>query len=93
MSTYKVIRFYQRDGRKSRTIKTGLTLEAAQAHCHEPETSSNTATSSKAKRYTAIHGPWFDGYEEERPRKPLDLTRANQDYFTLEQRAKMEDLF
>ena len=61
---YKIVRmFYDRDKRK-RTIKTGLTLEQAQAHCNDPETSSRTATSAKARRYTRAHGAWFDGYEE-----------------------------
>lgn len=64
---YKIIRFFKRDqvnGRIKRVIKTGLTLEQAQAHCQDPETSSKTATSAKMKRYTLAHGPWFDGYEE-----------------------------
>lgn len=52
----------------SRVIKRGLTLEAAQHHCQQPETSSRTATSARAKRYTATHGPWFDGYDEDKPR-------------------------
>lgn len=62
---YKIVRMFQRDdGPRRRTIKTGLTLEEAQAHCKDPETSSRTATSARARRYTAQHGPWFDGYEE-----------------------------
>ena len=61
---YKVVRFFQRDGKRKRTIKTGLTLEQAQAHCQDPETSSRTATSAKARRYTEANGEWFDGYEE-----------------------------
>lgn len=61
---FKIVRFFYRDGARKRTIKTGLTLEEAQAHCNDPETSSKTATSAKAKRYTATHGDWFDGYEE-----------------------------
>lgn len=48
MTTYKIIRF--REGREKMTIKTGLTLEEAQAHCQDDET----------------HGDgWFDGYTEE----------------------------
>lgn len=48
-TTYKITRFYfEGDGR--RTIKTGLTLEEAQAHCQREDT----------------HGDgWFDGYYEE----------------------------
>jgi hypothetical protein len=60
---YKIARFYQ-NGSRRRTIKTGLTLAEAQAHCKDPETSSRTATSAAAKRRTKIQGPWFDGYVE-----------------------------
>jgi len=46
--TYKIIRF--RFGRSGITIKRGLTLEQAQAHCKNPATSGDG---------------WFDGYESE----------------------------
>jgi hypothetical protein len=59
---YRVIRFYQRD-LPSRTIATGLTLAEAKAHCNDPETSSETATSAKANAVTRRNGPWFDGYD------------------------------
>lgn len=65
MTTYKIVRMYKDGNPNKRTIETGLTLEEAQAHCRDPETSSSTATSSKARRRTAVMGPWFDGYEEE----------------------------
>lgn len=61
---YKVVRHYFQGNRK-RTIATGLTLEEAQAHCQDPETSSRTATSSVAKRRTRLQGPWFDSYQTE----------------------------
>lgn len=61
--TYKIVRMYFRGGR--RTIVTGLTLEEAQAHCKNPETSSRTATSAAARRRTRERGPWFDGYERD----------------------------
>lgn len=61
--TYKIVRMYQRGGR--RTIYTGLTLDQAQEHCRDPETSSRTATGSKARQRTRDKGPWFDGYERE----------------------------
>jgi hypothetical protein len=59
---YKIVRSFLKGGR--RTIKSGLTLEEAQEHCRRPDTSSRTATGAKAHRYTRLHGPWFDGYEE-----------------------------
>ena len=66
MSTYKIIRFYRDAPELNRTVVTrGLTLEQAQEHCHDPETSSSTATSPEAVARTEAHGPWFDGYEEE----------------------------
>jgi hypothetical protein len=48
MNTYKIIRF--RFNGSNRTIKKGLTLEEAQAHCQDPKTSGEG---------------WFDGYEAE----------------------------
>lgn len=63
---YKIIRHYFRPQASGyrRTIKTGLTLEQAQAHCKDPETSSSTARGSKACKRTRERGPWFDGYQE-----------------------------
>jgi hypothetical protein len=60
---YKIVRFYKESAREA--IQTGLTLEEAQAHCKDPETSSSTATSDEARKRTATYGAWFDGYEEE----------------------------
>ena len=57
--TYKIVRFYFKGGK--RTIDRGLTLEEAQNHCKDPQTSSSTAKGKD--RYTASKGPWFDGYE------------------------------
>jgi len=61
--TYKVVRMYFKGGK--RTIHTRLSLEQAQEHCNDPETSSRTATAASARRRTKLHGPWFDGYEKE----------------------------
>jgi hypothetical protein len=64
MTTYKIVRFYRDDDDLNRSvIVSGLTLEQAQAHCNDPETSSDTATSSEALARTRAHGAWFDGYE------------------------------
>lgn len=50
---YKIVRYYAPHlNRAKRTIKRGLTLEQAQAHCSRPDT----------KR----EGKWFDGYTKER---------------------------
>lgn len=68
MTTYKVVRMFRRDDVRSRTIKTGLTLEQAQAHCSDPETSSSTCSTSEGLQRTREMGPWFDGYDEERSR-------------------------
>jgi len=59
---YKIIRMHFNGG--NRTIKTGLTLKEARAHCNDPETSSSTCTRPHLKRITRLNGPWFDGYEE-----------------------------
>lgn len=59
---YKIVRSYFRGGK--RTIKTGLTLEEAQAHCNNPETSSKTCTTYAGRKRTRERGPWFDGYSE-----------------------------
>jgi len=63
---YKVIRMYARESSRhfNRTIKSGLTLEEARAHCSDPETSSSTCTRSDRRAITAARGDWFDGYEE-----------------------------
>lgn len=46
---YKIVRFYY-DGRKSRTIKSHLTLAESQKHCNDPK--------------TRKEGVYFDGYTE-----------------------------
>ncbi len=61
---YRTVRMYVQD-HPTELIEEGLTLEEAQAHCRDPETSSSTATSEEARQRTASMGAWFDGYEEE----------------------------
>ena len=63
--TYKVIRMFANTDLSSKVVKRHLTLEQAQAWCKDPETSSRTCTSKKAKNLTARCGAWFDGYSEE----------------------------
>lgn len=57
MTLYKIVRFQLHGG--SRTIKKGLTLEEAQEHCKDPETSGSTCSDIKKR------GDWFDGYTEQ----------------------------
>ena len=65
MPTYKIVRQYLNHYRRSRTLRRGLTLAEAQAHCRDSETSSSTAASPAARYHTANCGPWFDGYDAE----------------------------
>lgn len=65
VTTYKVIRFYQHHPARALRLRSGLTLEQAQAHCHNPETSSRTCKLPENVRRTELMGPWFDGYTEE----------------------------
>lgn len=62
--TYKILRKFF-NGHPHETIETGLTLEQAQAHCSDPNTSSTKATSASAKAITEKMGPWMDCYYEE----------------------------
>jgi hypothetical protein len=60
--TYRIERYYYGNAHPTEVIKTGLTLEEVMAHCNDPETSSETATSTMAVEHTKKYGPWFDGY-------------------------------
>ncbi len=60
---YKIVRMYFKGG--NRVVKRGLTLEQAQRHCSDPETSSSTCRKSVNIRRTKQRGPWFDGYDRE----------------------------
>lgn len=60
---YKIVRRYFKGGK--RTIASNLTLAEAQEHCRNPETSSKTATSYKARKLTDRKGQWFDGYDRD----------------------------
>ena len=61
---YKIVRMYLDENVSDRTIKSGLTLEEAQAHCKDPETSSSTCTKAAGLRRTKQYGDWFDSYTE-----------------------------
>jgi hypothetical protein len=60
MNTYKIIRFHMEGPRE--IMSRGLTLEEAQEHCSDPETSSSTCSDATAAKHP---GTWFDGYEED----------------------------
>lgn len=64
-TTYRIVRHYSNG--LPRTIRRGLTLEQAQAHCRNPETNGRTATGAAAARRTRRCGFWFDGYDFDRP--------------------------
>ena len=67
---YKIVRMYQ-NHRRTRTMRRNLTLEQAQKHCQDPETSSKTAKSACNGSERAIQNwhekqkHWFDGYTEQ----------------------------
>ena len=67
--TYKIVRKYFRkfflDNIDDEVIETGLSLEEAQAHCSDPETSSRTCKSRDNIALTEKYGPWFNAYYEE----------------------------
>jgi hypothetical protein len=65
VTTYKIVRFFHDWSVKDVVMATGLTLEEAQEHCNDPESSSSTAKGVLATMDTFEFGPWFDGYTEE----------------------------
>ena len=64
--SYKIVRMFFDDDTPTKTIKTGLTLEEAQSHCQDKETSSSTCEGITGRIETEKYGKWFDGYEDER---------------------------
>ena len=61
---YNVVRFYRDGGIRRRIIAERVTLEEAQAHCRDPETTSSKCTGKVGRARTRRVGAWFDGYEE-----------------------------
>jgi hypothetical protein len=61
MKKYNIVRHYFEKGGR-RVIDKGLTLDEAQAHCSDIETSSSTCTKPYPRSLTRKHGEWFDGY-------------------------------
>ena len=62
-ATYCVTRHFMKGDKE--VILSGITLEEAQEHCKDPETSSSTCTTYEMRTLTEERGPWFDGYDEE----------------------------
>ena len=65
MSTYRIVRLHKDNNRRPVLVQR-CTLEEAQLWCRNPETSSSTCEGETGKKYTEVHGPWFDAYEEVR---------------------------
>lgn len=61
---YRIRRFYMRHGSRLVRGLSGLTLEQAQAHCADLNTSSRMAWKTSAVKRTQRYGQWFDRYEE-----------------------------
>jgi hypothetical protein len=63
---YNIVRFYRDhpSGITRRIVRKRVTLEEAQRHCNDPETSSSTAKGATARARTRRVGDWFDGYEQ-----------------------------
>lgn len=59
---YEIIRFFQRGERE--TVATDVTLEEANEHCNDPESSSKTCTSDEGMERTRTRGDWFDGRQK-----------------------------
>jgi len=61
---YKIVRMFQSEPSRAVNGMSGLTLEEAQEHCNDPETSSSTCTNYEGRRRTRERGAWFDGYTQ-----------------------------
>lgn len=59
---YRVVRMFFKG--RDFVVLEDCTLEEAQAHCRNPETSSSTCSPARAR---AIPGQWFDGYDKVAP--------------------------
>lgn len=51
MGTYKILRYFRKEGKKPKVIRTGLSLEQAKEWCN--------------KKSTSKKDEWFDGFTKE----------------------------
>ena len=51
MRKYTIYRFYAKEGKNAKVIKTGVSLKEAREHCNREDTHKV--------------GKWFDGYQRE----------------------------
>ena len=65
VQTYRIVRFFEGRHREPFVLRKGLTKEAAQAYCADPETSARTCTTPARRRYTRYQGRWFDAWQAE----------------------------
>jgi|TARA_R100000482_G_scaffold41977_1_gene14559 hypothetical protein len=92
MKTYKIVRMYFNKNIKTKTIRRNLSLEEAQAHCKDKETSSSTCKLPKNKKHTARYGDWFDGYIVEKIYSVwVGASEVNNYYLTLEDAIDLAD--
>ena len=64
METYRILRKYFSDDHETEVIEEEVTIEEAQKHCSDPESSSRTCTLPENCARTRKRGPWFDCYTE-----------------------------
>ncbi len=64
MKQYNIVRFFS-DRTRPQIIIRGVTLEEAQVHCEDINTSSRTCYTKSGLARTRRHGAWFDGYREQ----------------------------
>ena len=64
-TTYRIVRMFFKGGKRAVNGLSGLTLEQAQEHCRNPESSYKTCKLYRNRKRTEQRGIWFDGYERE----------------------------
>ena len=65
MTTYRVVRIYERTIVPNRIVRRGMSLEEAVAHCEDPKSNSRTAKGKHQTVRTKKYGHWHDAYAKE----------------------------